>query len=156
MNNKDIKNLFDVLIDQFGIDKKDLKDLEYVFLMSDKNRVYLINKDVGNIDLDTLYVNTMGMYLGELCGEEFRFSIEGTQLFGPYAKKAILKIRKDQVRKWLRGEEIDVVRSDIDKSEWKYIIVKCYETDEFLGSGKIKGERVLNYIPKTRRIMSSD
>jgi NOL1/NOP2/fmu family ribosome biogenesis protein len=89
---------------QFGCRPK----LDYVFLKSSKDKVYLVNKQVFDIEHKRLKINSVGLYFAELYSEGIRLSIEGTQLIGPYAKKGVVEISQKQEHDWLKGSDLDV------------------------------------------------
>jgi NOL1/NOP2/fmu family ribosome biogenesis protein len=139
MTSKEVKQLYQIIENQWGI----RPTLDYAFLKSDE-RIYLISKDIKNINLNLLKVNSMGLYIGELNRNQLRLSVEGSQLLGPFAQKNVVDISKLQLAKWLRGEEIECDAKNA------FVIVKHGE--DYFGCGKAKDGRILNYVPKTRRL----
>ena len=147
MNSKKKKKVYEILREQFSYQKK----LPYIFLMNDKNRIYVINKKVSEIisEIQKLKLNTMGLYFGELFEDEIRLSIEGSQIIGPDATLNLIEITKKESRQWLKGSEL---YSDYPST--KFIIIKS--GNDYMGCGKIRNRRVLNFVAKTRRIKCSD
>ena len=78
-----------------------------------------------------------------------RLSIEGSQIMGPYAKKNVLELSKEASRDWLKGRDLAV---ETDCSG--FVIVKS--GDDFMGCGKVKDNKLLNFVPKIRRIVCED
>lgn len=144
LNSKDRKLIRQQLVDQFGI--TELFDDKVLFCFNKKERVYLANKELFDVQQDELRTNMFGLYIGTFMIDGFRLSIEGAQLLGPQATKNILSLSKDLRDAWLKGEELEASNHDDDC----YLLLK-YEND-FLGVGKKKGERVLNYLPKSRKL----
>ena len=91
----------------------------------------------------------LGLYIGKIESGEIRLSIEGSQLIGPTAKKNVLEITEKQVRNWLRGQNLET------NSKQKAFVILKHKKD-FLGSGKMKKGKVINSVPKIRRIKSQD
>jgi len=145
LNKKEVKNIFSIIKKQFGADV----DLDYVFLISNKNKIYIVNKEAFDLDLDKLRINSFGLYFGELRDDGLRLSIEGSQLIGPEAKKNVLELDEKQAREWLKGYD-----SSLKLKEKGFVIIK--HKNDFLGCGKIVQNKVLNYVPKTRRLRVSD
>lgn len=145
LNTKEVKNVYSLIKKQFGADVK----LDYVFLISKKNKIYVVNKEVFDIDLSKLRVNSLGLYFGELRGDELRLSMEGSQLIGPKAIKNVLELDDKKAREWLRGYDLD-----LNSKCRGFLIIK--HKGDFLGCGKAAGEKIMNYVPKIRRIRSSD
>lgn len=136
LNSKEIKSLLSQIEEQF----KAKIDKNYIFL-NNNDRIYIVTKEISRIDFSKLRMNSLGMYIGTLEKDGFRPSIEGSQLIGKTAKKNIVEV--DSI-KWLKGNQIEI------EHENSYVLVK-HEND-FLGSGKIKDNILLNYVPKERRL----
>ncbi|MBW2968777.1 hypothetical protein KY314_01530 [Candidatus Woesearchaeota archaeon] len=142
---KEIKFFKKIIKEQWGADFKQ----DFVFLINTKNRIYLADKDIGKIDLDKLRINNVGMYFGEFRKEKLRLSIEGSQIIGPLAKKNIVEIPDVFVVPWLRGIDIALKAKGID-----FVIMK--NKSDFMGCGKITKDKILNFVPKARRLMVED
>lgn len=139
LNNKEIKQILYSIEKQFGAKLK----LDYGFLKKD-NKIFLINKDISKIDLSKLRINSLGLYFCEMF-DGVRLSIEGSQIIGPKATKNAVEIDEGQAKKWLKGEELEV------KGNYSgFVIIK--HNDDFLGNGKYKDGKILNYVAKERRI----
>jgi NOL1/NOP2/fmu family ribosome biogenesis protein len=124
-------------------------ELDYVFMLSDKDKAYIVNRDIERIDLSKLRINSLGMYLGEIKHNEIRLTIEGAQLIGPHAKKNIVELDDKEARLWLKGYDIDK-----EASAQGFVILK--HNSDFLGTGRYKDGKISNFVPKTRRIMATD
>lgn len=144
LNSKQKKELSKLLKEQFD------SSFEFpVAMQNEKDEIYLINKDISNIDLSKLKIDTLGLLFGEIKGDEIRLTIEGSQLVGPSAKKNVLKIDDKLARLWLKGYDIPV------KTDMKgFVIIK--NNNDYLGCGKFIENRVTNLIPKNRRILATD
>lgn len=141
MNGKEKKKFIELLIDQFGFKG----ELNYHIAINEKNKVYIVNDEISRIELDKIKINTFGLYIGELNDNEIRLSIDGSQIIGPHCSHNVLEITEAEKVKWLKGEEVYY-----DYQSTKYIIIKS--GDDYLGCGKKKDDRILNYVSKTRRI----
>ncbi len=141
LNSKEKKNLSKLIKKQFDCDFK----FNYEVFINTKNKIFILNKDVSKINLDELRINSLGLYFGELSRGELRLSIEGSQLIGPLAKNNILELDYDQAIKWMKGEDFD-----IDTNLLGFVIIK--NKDDFLGCGRIVNNKLLNYVPKERRV----
>ena len=154
MNKKQIKPVLEAIKTQWNADIK----LDYAFLQNEKGKVFIINKEFADIDLEKLNINSLGLYLGFIKNNRLRLSIEGSQLVGPKAKKNIIELTDSQIQDWLKGEDIETN----NKSE-EFVLIK--NNKDFFGTGKIKPHEVvpktkgfraegyiLNFIPKGRRL----
>lgn len=144
LNSKQVKEVSALLKKQFEA----VFDFQ-VLLKSNKDKLYIINRDIGRIDLKKLRIDTMGLYFGEIKKGELRLSIEGSQLIGPLAKKNVLEIDNKLARLWLKGYDIPA-----ETDMRGYVILK--NNKDFLGCGKVAENRILNFVPKTRRILATD
>jgi len=141
LNSKETKEILKLIEEQWGAKLK----LDQAFLKNNKNRVFIVNKDISKIDYSKLRINSTGLYFCEIDKIGIRLSIEGSQIVGPKATKNIVEINNDQVKKWFKGEDLEV------KGNYSgFIIIK--RNNDFLGSGKIKENTILNFVPKIRRL----
>ena len=144
LNSKEIKKILDVIKKQFCADFKH----DYVFLMNVKNKIYIVNRDIERVDLSKLRVNSYGLYFGEFRGDELRLSVEGSQTIGPLARKNVVELDEKETKNWFKGNDLDV------KHDRVFVILKSGE--DFIGCGKSLGDKILNYLPKIRRLNVSD
>lgn len=116
----------------------------YAFLQTKADKVYIVNRDFACLDLKDLRIDSLGLYLGQILNSEFRLSIEGSQLVGPMAKKNVLEIDKDQLKKWFLGDDLP-----LQTKNKGFLLVRF--NDDFVGSGKVKDDSLLNFVPKARK-----
>ena len=169
LHTREIKRIIEIINKQWGCDlKKDLSG--YVVLLSTKDKIYLLSRDFANVDDRNLNIDSAGMYFGEVLeNNSMRLSIEGSQLVGPFAQKNAVELDDDESRSWLAGNDIE---KDTDAAGFVLLKNRNRETGryDFLGCGKCRREgigegagknigkkameksRILNYVPKTRRI----
>ena len=145
LNNKETKKILELVKKQWGCDAK----LDYVFLMNKENKIFLANREVFDIDMEKIRINSLGLYFAELNRDELRLSIEGSQLIGPIATKNVVLLDDSEMRTWLKGEDVDK-----EVSESGFVILK--HNGDYMGSGRVKENTILNYVPKTRRLNVSD
>jgi len=143
---KDKKQLLALIKAQWTADFKP----DFVFFRNEKQKIYVIHKDIAKIDLSGARINTVGMYFGEQKKGELRLSIEGSQLIGPLAKKNVVELDEKEAIAWLRGEDLN------KEGDWSgFVIVK--HNDDYMGSGKYTADkRLLNFVPKARRLISGE
>ena len=144
LNKKQIKDVFEIIENQWGADL----ELEHAFLISPQKKIYIVNKEISKIDFSILNINNIGLYFGELTkNNELRLSIEGSQIVGEKANKNVVEINKNQAQQWFRGEFVET------KEQGNAFVILKHEKD-FLGCGRLVDGKVLNYVPKARRILS--
>ncbi|MBC8500518.1 MAG: hypothetical protein ISS25_03075 [Nanoarchaeota archaeon] len=142
LNSKETKRILKLLKQQFGFEGK----LGFVFLVNNKDRVYVVNRDIERVELEKLRINALGLYFGTFIKGELRLSIEGSQIIGPRAKKNILDINDKEFEIWLKGEDFKM-NTDLEG----FVLVKY--RDDFVGCGKVSNGTLLNYVPKARRLI---
>ena len=141
LNNKEIKQVLNKIKIQFGI--KEIK-LNLGMLRNKEGKIFLITKDINKVNLDKLRINELGLYIAKE-DKGIRLSIEGSYIFGKYATKNVHEIDSIDAYFWMTGEDISC------KKEFKDFVIIKYK-DDYLGTGKWKENKILNFIPKERRI----
>ena len=142
LNSKEIKKIYKLIENHWGAKVK----LNYGFLKNNKNRIFIISKDISRIDISKLRLNSIGMYFCEIDNKGIRLSIEGSQIIGPKATKNIVELSEEETRKWFKGEDIEKECNNCND----FVILK--RKNDFLGNGKYATGRILNYVGKTRRV----
>lgn len=145
LDRKDKKRFFELLKKQFGFEE----DLDYAFLINNKNKVFIVNKGIANIDLERIRINSIGLYIAEFNNNEVRLSIEGSQIIGKKAKKNVIELDENQAKEWLKGNDLEK-----PTNAEGFVILK--HNEDYLGSGRVKQNTILNFVPKTRRLNVSD
>ena len=141
LNNKEIKEILKLIENQWGAKLK----LDYGFLKNNKNRIFIISKDISKIDLSKLRLNSVGMYFCEIDKHGIRLSIEGSQIVGLTAVRNVVELDEQDTKKWFKGEDLEI------KGDYSgFLIIK--HNNDFLGTGKYANGKVLNYVGKGRRV----
>src|SRR3989338_644407 len=156
LNSKAVKQITKLLQQQWNYSGK----LGSCFLQKE-NDIFLVTKDIDKIDLRELNVNSLGLYFGELLHGALRLSIEGSQMIGKKASKNIIELNDEQMRQWLKGEDIELEGAENNNeiknnSGGNYdgcVIIK--HKNDFFGFGRIKEGKLLNFVPKARRGLTS-
>jgi NOL1/NOP2/fmu family ribosome biogenesis protein len=163
LSKKEIKKILSILEKHYGF----TAELDYTFLWSSREKLYLVSPDFQKIDDTKLRIDSLGLYFAFYNDKELRLTIDGSQLIGPHAKKGIIEIDSKDAGQWLRGYDLDIPYEKLSSGknaehpeliEAKdggkgFLLVK--HCSDFMGSGKLKDGKLLNHIPKTRRIMAS-
>lgn len=142
LNNKEIKEILKLIESQWGAKLK----LDYGFLKNNKGRVFLISRDISEIDISKLRLNSVGMYFCEIDNKGIRLSIEGSQIVGTKAAKNVVELSEEEAKRWLKGEDLEKECKDCNG----FVILR--HNKDFLGTGKYANGRILNYVGKNRRI----
>ena len=98
-----------------------------------------------------------GLYLFHEYLDDVRLSTDAAHILKNQIKDNpnIIKLNEDQMQRWFKGEDLEVfelksLNPDIEKQEKTFKIIQYQE--DFIGSGKLTFERLVNYVPKERRI----
>ncbi len=145
LNRKEVKHILKLIREHWDAEV----DLDFAFFLSGKDNLYIINKEIANVETGKMRINSIGLYFAEFVDNSIRFSIEGSQIVGKFAKKNVVEVDFQTARKWMKGEQIDI-SGDFSG----FVIIK--HGKDFLGCGKFLGDKILNYVPKNRRITASD
>lgn len=141
LTSKEKKEILKQIEERWGAYPEILK--EQVLVRSAKNKLYLITRDIEKVPFDEFRINSIGLYIIDLKDADIRLSIEGSQLIGPVATKNVIEINEAEPGQWFKGEDIE------KEGGSGFIILKHGE--DYVGSGKAKEGRILNFVPKTRR-----
>lgn len=142
MKSREVKSFLSALISQYG----SFPDLfNSSAFAAGREKVYLVNRSVGAVDIEQLQINSVGLYIAEFKNTQVRLSIEGSQLIGPVAQKNVCEVSEEQAKDWLEGRDIEV-EGNFDG----FVILKC--GPDYLGSGKVRDGTVFNYVPKIRQV----
>ncbi len=144
LSSRDLKPILARIKKQWGA----VIDFPWAWYQSTKNDLFVVSKDITKIDARKLRINSVGLYLGEYKNGELRLSIEGSQLIGPHASTNVVELNEKELRQWLRGE-------DLDKATDAQGFVILKSGTDFVGSGKVKEGKILNFVPKARRLLVS-
>ncbi len=142
---KELKELKKIIVEQFGA----VFDFDYAVLKNKDNDIFIANKQLFDIDFSELRIDSFGLYFGQFKNNELRLSIEGAQLIGHVAKKNIVELSFREMRDFFHGGEIEK-----EKTADGYVILK--HGNDFIGCSRFKGGKLLNFIPKARRIKTAD
>lgn len=145
LKSKERKQLFGMIEKQWGACPEIL--LDKVFIKTGKQRIYMVNRDIDRIDMEGIRINTIGLYIAEY-KNELRLNIEGAQLIGPHATKNIHELSDEERKQWFMGEDLTIT-----KSYEGFIILK--HGKDYIGSGKYKEGKIINYMPKSRRLQET-
>ena len=140
-NTRFVKEIHKLLSSQFGFSGK----LNYVFLKNEKGKVFIISKEISSFDFSKLRINTVGFYLGELKGGEFRLSLEGCSMVGKGCSKNIINLDEKQMKWYFEGFDLEI---DLG-AESRFVLLKFGEN--FIGCCKYKDRKILNFLPKEHR-----
>ncbi len=126
-----------LLREQFGVE-----EIDFSLRMGGSGRLYAYREC--DIEIEEI---ASGVYFGKLEKDGLRLSVEGCYLLGEKIKKGIVKLSREQAERWMRGEELEGEAEGYVVLRWRKY---------FLGCGKGKNGKILNYLPKERRLQESE
>ncbi len=151
LSNKEMRKIKAELIKHFGFFLKE----DYTYLINEKGRVFLVNKNLAMINLKNLIVDRIGLYFAEIKNNQVRLSKEGAQLLFKDAQKHksklknVVELSELEVKKYFQGEDLDKdLDQDLDNLN-AFILLK-YNHDVF-GCAKYKEQKIINFLPKIHR-----
>ena len=147
LNTREIKKIKEMLQYDFGF----FPEEDYAYLQNEKDKIFVVRKEVAHLDLKKLIVDKIGLYFGELKDTQLRLSKEGAQLLALAAEKKGKKLKNvvtlsaAEIKEYFQG--MDVVR-DLGP-ESKLLLLQYNQ--EILGCSPYKEGKILNFLPKAHR-----
>jgi len=145
---KERKELEKHLIERFGLPEN--FSFNGGLLKTGKGRIWLITNDLNKVSLEGLRVEFMGVYLGFYSGDDMRLSIEASQIIAKNASKNVVELTSEEFNEWVLGGNITSKRMKKINATPGFVIIK--HKRYVYGSGKYTGEKIINMVPKQRRI----
>jgi len=145
LSKQERQKLLEELEKKFGI-----FGINYLFLKTGKEKIRAFSGSLSREELSALAravnIELIGLYFAKQQGNnnEIRLSHDVISLLCDKINKSIIELTKEEAEKWLKGQ-------DIDKKTEKGIFVLKHE-DDLIGTGKSSGEKIINFVPKERRI----
>ncbi|MBE8539860.1 methyltransferase RsmF C-terminal domain-like protein [Geoglobus acetivorans] len=127
------REILEKLREQFGVEILNLR-----LKLMGKNRIYAYRECGPDIE-----ERHSGVYFGKIERDGIRLSIEGCYLLNDELRKNVVELSRDEMIRWLRGE-------DIERDVQGYVVLK-WKT-YWLGCGRGNGKIIRNFVPKDRRL----
>jgi len=146
----EIESIETIVENNYGA-KIDLK--QFLVLGTFEEKIWLMSKDLFNLDFDKLQINSIGMNFGKLKRNgKINLTVEGSQMVGPEATKNICILNEENAKKFMQGSDVKP-DEEINCECHNFSIIKFGE--EILGSSLLNENGVKNLLPKSRRITRS-
>jgi len=139
MNKQAIRDLFKRLEKEYGLTEQE-RFMNYYYLRG-KKKIFIINKP---IEIEKKEREGIHIISEEPFG--LRLTIEGSQMFGPFLTKKVIELNREQFLQYLRGKDLEI------ETPYKKEFVVLKYNNIFLGSGLAYPNKIINYLPKARRI----
>jgi len=137
------KKILAKLEEQFGIE-----DLRYALFRMGRERINGYSGHLSIQEIITLAqvanIDKIGLYLMKE-DDIIRLGFDATQTLGPVITKDVFDLDGKQAAAWMAGYDLEI------KGAPKGILVMRHNGD-YLGCAKSNGEKIINHVPKERRI----
>lgn len=136
-----------------------ITELPYLLVASGKEKIrgysgILSTDEIIKLDKE-INLEIIGMYLLHNYGGDLRLSLDAITLFKDKITKNILEVNEKQAKELFRGQDIALTKEDQEKLKEKkeepgFKVIKFNK--DLIGTAKLTQDRIINYIPKERRI----
>ncbi len=143
LNTREVKKINQMLQAQFDATLQN----EYAYLQNQKNKLFVVTKDISRIELKNLRIDRYGLYLGEVRETSIRLSKEGAQLLVHENETVsnVIDLTTDETERYFKGEDIE---RDLGEGARSIILTHAGNT---LGAAQYKEGTILNFLPKVHR-----
>ena len=147
LNTRKVKKIKEALLQNFDYCLQE----DYAYLINERKRVFIINKDLSRLDLEKLRIDKIGFYFAEFKNNHLRLSKEGAQLLANEAKKNnkalknVIDLNKEEMKEYFKGLDLE---KDLGE-ENKFVLLK--HDQRVFGCAKYKNGQILNFLPKIHR-----
>jgi NOL1/NOP2/fmu family ribosome biogenesis protein len=144
LNSRDVKKIREQCVKQFG----DFLKEDYAYLLNENDRLFIVNKDIQDINLKNLIIDRYGFYFAEVKENQVRLSKEGAQLLAQQADKPlknVITLNKEELKAYFSG--IDLNKNLGEESK---MIILQYQEDT-IGCARYKDNKIINFLPKMNR-----
>jgi NOL1/NOP2/fmu family ribosome biogenesis protein len=143
LNSGEKKKIIEDLNEKFGI-----TELPWLLVMAGRGKVRafsgsMTRDEIAKLSYD-IRIELPGLYILREENDGYRISHDGLFIFKNLATKNIVDVSDKQADEWLRGENIEI------DSEDKWVLLG--NKGELIGCGKVKDKKVINYVPRERRV----
>ncbi len=144
---REIKKVNEMIAAQFGASF----GKNYVYVENAKGKIFIINRELGQINLDMLRTDRFGLYIGERGVTQIRLSLEGAQLLATLAKEIgielqnVVDIDSSEMESYFQG--IDLMRPNLTNNS----LVLLRYNKEIFACAALKAGKIFNFLPKTYR-----
>ncbi len=141
------KRLLKELKERFGIEKLD----SWILVETGKKKIRGFSGNMTREEIKELIeisnLELLGTYLVRKETAVLRLGFDATQILKDKITKNIFELDDSQLESWMNGNNID------KKIERGIYVIR--HADDFVGCGISNGEKIINFVPKERRIRRS-
>jgi len=141
------KRLLKELKERFGIEKLD----SWILVETGKKKIRGFSGNMTREEIKELSeisnLEILGTYLVRKETTVLRLGFDATQILKDKITKGIFELSDSQLESWMNGNNIN---ENVEKG-----IYVLRHADDFVGCGISNGEKIINFVPKERRIRRS-
>jgi NOL1/NOP2/fmu family ribosome biogenesis protein len=138
--------IIEKLKEQYGI-----SELPYLLIMIGKEKIRAYSGSLSKVEImelgTSVNVELIGTYLLRIEKDGIRLSHDATSLLKDKITKSIIELDDTQASSWLKGNDIF-----IENTGFGYFVLR--NKGNLIGCGKLSQGRIVNFVPKERRIKS--
>lgn len=147
LEKEEVEQIENVVEKNYGV-KVNLK--QFLVLKTFEEKIWLATKNLLDLDLSKLQINSVGMNFGKLKrNDKINLTVEGSQIVGAKATKNVVLLNKENFEKFMQGSDVKPEK-EINCEYHNFVIIKFVE--DILGSSLLTEEEIKNQLPKSRRI----
>lgn len=147
LDKEEVERIEEIVESNYGT-KIDLK--QFLVLETFEEKIWLATKNLLNLELGKLPINSIGMNFGKLKrNDKINLTVEGSQIVGATAVKNIAVLDEENTKKFMQGSDVKPEK-EINCDYHNFAIVKFEE--DILGSSLLTEKGIENQLPKSRRI----
>jgi len=144
LSKEELSRIISLLKEYYGIKEVPFDLEDFIFIKNKEGKIFILRKEFQRF-LKKIKPSNNGLYILKIEKNGIRFSIEGSQLFGPFLEKRIIEYNlKDFYYVSKEEKELKVPYED------GFYILK--NGKDFGGSLEVRKEVVRDFIPKDRKI----
>jgi NOL1/NOP2/fmu family ribosome biogenesis protein len=158
-NNMGISFIFrndkEKLIKQLGY--YGIKKLPYLLTKSGKEKIRgysgsLTTNEITELN-NEIGIELLGIYLFHDYHDNMRLSFDAIYALKDQITENVIELDDKQAEEYLKGRDLALSNADKEKFKSESLGFKIIKHgDEFIGTGKLTGDRIVNYMPKERRL----
>lgn len=143
LNSKEIKKIKELVTAEFGAFLKE----EYAYLQNEKDKVYLVNREITKVNLNNLKIDKIGLYFAEVQENQVRLSKEGAQLLRLQNEQLqnVVSLNETETKNYFAGQDLNKDLGEQNR------MVLLEHGQNILGCARYKDKKILNFLPKIHR-----
>ncbi len=158
LSKKEKEEIDDFLNETYGINLPRCQ-----IIQSSRERLRIFSGDLSERELmiliNTIRVETTGLYLAFVKktdkenekNQDFRLSFDSSVIL-KNATKNIIDLDEEQMKIWISGQDMDINEKIAKDPKLTYPFILLKYKNEIIGCGKLAQDKILNFVPKERRI----